>query len=165
MTELFAARPFAGLFICSVSGGVPVHRVLVMSGRPGTIVEEFEVPFPLPHRPNCDSGPIQRTRRPGVGSVTRGTHDHTLIRLPRHEDPVEPDPGARRPPPISSVLAQKVKPAAGAVKKMAGPFAVFLLVLVPGTWSVTAFSTPTGATDAAAAQVITDGLLGDQADG
>ena len=53
LTELFAARPFAGLFIThSVSEAVFLSsRVLVMSGRPGTIVEEFEVPFPFPRPP------------------------------------------------------------------------------------------------------------------
>ncbi|MFT4125147.1 MAG: ABC transporter ATP-binding protein [Gordonia sp. (in: high G+C Gram-positive bacteria)] len=53
LTELFAARSFAGLFIThSVSEAVFLStRVLVMSGRPGTIVDEVEVPFPFPRPP------------------------------------------------------------------------------------------------------------------
>ena len=48
--ELFAATRFAGLFIThSVSEATFLSsRVLVMSGRPGTIVDEVEIPFPYP---------------------------------------------------------------------------------------------------------------------
>ena len=44
---------FAGLFIThSVSEAVYLStRVLVMSGRPGRIVDEVEVPFPHPRPP------------------------------------------------------------------------------------------------------------------
>jgi NitT/TauT family transport system ATP-binding protein len=48
--ELFAATRFAGLFIThSVSEATFLSsRVLVMSGRPGTIVDEVAIPFPYP---------------------------------------------------------------------------------------------------------------------
>ena len=50
LTELFAARSFAGLFIThSVSEAVFLStRVLVMSGRPGTLVDTVDVPFGYP---------------------------------------------------------------------------------------------------------------------
>lgn len=50
LNELFAVKGFAGLFIThSVSEATFLStRVLVMSGRPGTIVDEIEVPFPYP---------------------------------------------------------------------------------------------------------------------
>lgn len=53
LTELFSRNTFAGLFIThSVSEAVYLSsRVLVMSGRPGTIVDEFEVPFDYPRKP------------------------------------------------------------------------------------------------------------------
>lgn len=48
--ELFSVKGFAGLFIThSVSEATFLSsRVLVMSGRPGTIVDEVEIPFPYP---------------------------------------------------------------------------------------------------------------------
>jgi NitT/TauT family transport system ATP-binding protein len=54
LNELFAAKAFAGLFIThSVSEATFLSsRVLVMSGRPGTIVDEIEVPFPYPRPPD-----------------------------------------------------------------------------------------------------------------
>jgi len=53
LNELFAVKRFAGLFIThSVSEATFLStRVLVMSGRPGTIVDEIEVPFPYPRAP------------------------------------------------------------------------------------------------------------------
>jgi NitT/TauT family transport system ATP-binding protein len=53
LNELFAVKAFAGLFIThSVSEAAFLsNRVLVMSGRPGTIVDEIEVPFPFPRSP------------------------------------------------------------------------------------------------------------------
>lgn len=54
LNELFAVKAFAGLFIThSVSEAAFLSsRVLVMSGRPGTIVDEIEVPFPYPRKPD-----------------------------------------------------------------------------------------------------------------
>ncbi len=54
LLRLFVEKQFAGLFIThSVSEAVYLStRVIVMSGRPGTIVDEFEVPFPMPRDPD-----------------------------------------------------------------------------------------------------------------
>ena len=54
LTELFDRTTFAGLFIThSVSEAVYLStRVVVMSGRPGTIVGEFDVPFDYPRSPD-----------------------------------------------------------------------------------------------------------------
>ncbi|WP_439030097.1 ABC transporter ATP-binding protein [Gordonia terrae] len=54
LTELFAVKRFAGLFIThSVAEAAFLStRVLVMSGRPGTIVDEIEVPFDYPRSPD-----------------------------------------------------------------------------------------------------------------
>jgi NitT/TauT family transport system ATP-binding protein len=54
LLKLFAEQQFAGLFIThSVSEAVYLStRVIVMSGRPGKIVDEFEVPFPQPRDPD-----------------------------------------------------------------------------------------------------------------
>jgi NitT/TauT family transport system ATP-binding protein len=54
LNELFAVKAFAGLFIThSVTEAAFLStRVLVMSGRPGTIVDEIEVPFPYPRSPD-----------------------------------------------------------------------------------------------------------------
>jgi NitT/TauT family transport system ATP-binding protein len=53
LLSLFAAQRFAGLFIThSVSEAVYLStRVIVMSGRPGHIVDTFDVPFPMPRDP------------------------------------------------------------------------------------------------------------------
>ncbi|OCH80512.1 ABC transporter ATP-binding protein [Gordonia sp. UCD-TK1] len=54
LTELFAVKRFAGLFIThSVAEAAFLStRVLVMSGRPGSIVDEIEVPFDYPRSPD-----------------------------------------------------------------------------------------------------------------
>ncbi len=53
LIRLFVAKQFAGLFIThSVSEAVYLStKVIVMSGRPGTIVDTFEVPFEMPRDP------------------------------------------------------------------------------------------------------------------
>lgn len=53
LLRLFVEKGFAGLFIThSVSEAVYLStRVIVMSGRPGRIVGEFDVPFPMPRDP------------------------------------------------------------------------------------------------------------------
>ncbi|ROS59281.1 NitT/TauT family transport system ATP-binding protein [Frigoribacterium sp. PhB160] len=54
LLRLFVEKRFAGLFIThSVSEAVYLStRVIVMSGRPGAIVGEFDVPFPMPRDPD-----------------------------------------------------------------------------------------------------------------
>lgn len=54
LLKLFTEKQFAGLFIThSVSEAVYLStKVVVMSGRPGTIVEAFDVPFPMPRDPD-----------------------------------------------------------------------------------------------------------------
>jgi NitT/TauT family transport system ATP-binding protein len=53
LLKLFTEQQFAGLFIThSVSEAVYLStRVVVMSGRPGRIVDEFPVDFPYPRNP------------------------------------------------------------------------------------------------------------------
>jgi NitT/TauT family transport system ATP-binding protein len=54
LLKLFTEQQFAGLFIThSVSEAVYLStKVVVMSGRPGTVVDTFEVPFPMPRDPD-----------------------------------------------------------------------------------------------------------------
>jgi NitT/TauT family transport system ATP-binding protein len=54
LLRLFVAQNFAGLFIThSVSEAVYLStKVAVMSGRPGSIVAQFDVPFPMPRDPD-----------------------------------------------------------------------------------------------------------------
>jgi NitT/TauT family transport system ATP-binding protein len=54
LIRLFAEQQFGGLFIThSVSEAVYLStKVVVMSGRPGRIVDVFEVPFDLPRDPD-----------------------------------------------------------------------------------------------------------------
>jgi NitT/TauT family transport system ATP-binding protein len=54
LIKLFAEQQFAGLFIThSVSEAVYLStKVIVMSGRPGHIVNSFDVPFPMPRDPD-----------------------------------------------------------------------------------------------------------------
>ncbi|MGF1647785.1 MAG: ABC transporter ATP-binding protein [Kineosporiaceae bacterium] len=59
LLRLFAAERFAALFIThSVGEAVYLStRVLVMSGRPGRIVAEHDVPFPYPRDPRLRFAP------------------------------------------------------------------------------------------------------------
>ena len=54
LIKLFVEKQFAGMFIThSVSEAVYLStKVVVMSGRPGTIVGQFDVPFPMPRDPD-----------------------------------------------------------------------------------------------------------------
>ncbi|WP_236731619.1 ABC transporter ATP-binding protein [Curtobacterium oceanosedimentum] len=54
LLRLFVEQQFAGLFIThSVSEAVYLStEVVVMSGRPGSIVGRFDVPFPMPRDPD-----------------------------------------------------------------------------------------------------------------
>jgi len=54
LIQLFVKERFAGMFIThSVSEAVYLStKVVVMSGRPGTIVAQFDVPFPMPRDPD-----------------------------------------------------------------------------------------------------------------
>jgi NitT/TauT family transport system ATP-binding protein len=54
LIRLFVEQGFAGMFIThSVSEAVYLStKVAVMSGRPGTIVASFDVPFPMPRDPD-----------------------------------------------------------------------------------------------------------------
>jgi NitT/TauT family transport system ATP-binding protein len=54
LLRLFVEQSFAGLFIThSVSEAVYLStKVAVMSGRPGTIVDSFDVPFAMPRDPD-----------------------------------------------------------------------------------------------------------------
>jgi NitT/TauT family transport system ATP-binding protein len=54
LLKLFVEQQFAGLFIThSVSEAVYLStRVMVMSGRPGHLVQSFDVPFPMPRDPD-----------------------------------------------------------------------------------------------------------------
>lgn len=54
LQSLFCEQRFAALFIThSVAEAIFLsNRVIVMSGRPGTIVAEFDVPFAMPRDPN-----------------------------------------------------------------------------------------------------------------
>ena len=59
LLRLFAEQHFAGLFIThSVAEAVYLStEVVVMSGRPGRIVERFDVPFPMPRHPDIRFAP------------------------------------------------------------------------------------------------------------
>jgi NitT/TauT family transport system ATP-binding protein len=54
LLRLFVEQGFTGLFIThSVSEAVYLStKVLVMSGRPGSIVRSFDVPFAMPRDPD-----------------------------------------------------------------------------------------------------------------
>ena len=53
LIRIFVAERFAGMFIThSVTEAVYLStKVVVMSGRPGTFVKSFDVPFPMPRDP------------------------------------------------------------------------------------------------------------------
>ena len=77
LIRLFSREHFAGLFIThSISEAVFLStRVLVMSARPGSIIGEFDVPFPYPRLPDLRfeaafaelSGEVSRVLREAHG--------------------------------------------------------------------------------------------------
>ncbi|MFG3339489.1 ABC transporter ATP-binding protein [Glycomyces sp. NPDC048151] len=76
ITGLFAERRFAGLFVThSVSEAVYLStRVVVMSGRPGRIVEEVDIPFGFPRVPDIRYTPEFTALVGRVSHALRGTH-------------------------------------------------------------------------------------------
>jgi NitT/TauT family transport system ATP-binding protein len=74
--QLFQREGFAGLFIThSIGEAVFMStRVLVMSARPGRIVEEFEVPFGYPRSPDLRFDPEFAKLSGEVSHALRGSH-------------------------------------------------------------------------------------------
>jgi NitT/TauT family transport system ATP-binding protein len=74
--QLFQREGFAGLFIThSIGEAVFMStRVLVMSARPGRIIEEFEVPFEYPRPPELRFDPEFAKLSGEVSHALRGSH-------------------------------------------------------------------------------------------
>lgn len=74
--RLFKEEGFAGLFIThSISEAVFMStHVLVMSGRPGTIVDQFDVPFDYPRSPDIRFDPEFAELSGRVSHALRGAH-------------------------------------------------------------------------------------------
>jgi NitT/TauT family transport system ATP-binding protein len=74
--QLFQREGFAGLFIThSISEAVFMStRVLVMSARPGRIVDEFVVPFEYPRQPELRFDPEFAKLSGEVSHALRGSH-------------------------------------------------------------------------------------------
>ncbi len=74
--RLFKEEGFAGLFIThSISEAVFMStKVLVMSGRPGTIVDSFDVPFDYPRSPDLRFDPAFAELSGRVSHSLRGAH-------------------------------------------------------------------------------------------
>ncbi len=74
--RLFQQEGFAGLFIThSIYEAVFMStKVLVMSGRPGTIVGEFDVPFEYPRSPEIRFDPAFAELSGEVSHALRGAH-------------------------------------------------------------------------------------------
>jgi NitT/TauT family transport system ATP-binding protein len=74
--QLFQREGFAGVFIThSIGEAVFMStRVLVMSARPGRIVEEFEVPFGYPRSPDLRFDPEFAKLSGEVSHALRGSH-------------------------------------------------------------------------------------------
>ena len=77
LLALFLAQGFAGAVHhpLDLRGGVPVDPGLVMSGRPGRIVGDFDVPFEYPRRPTCGSSPSSPSSP--ARSPTRSAEAHS----------------------------------------------------------------------------------------
>lgn len=74
--RLFKEEGFAGLFIThSITEAVFMStKVLVMSGRPGTIVDSFDVPFDYPRSPDIRFDPAFAELSGRVSHSLRGAH-------------------------------------------------------------------------------------------
>jgi len=74
--RLFKSEGFAGLFIThSIPEAVFMStRVLVMSARPGRIVEEYEVPFDYPRHPDLRFEPEFARLNGEISKTLRGAH-------------------------------------------------------------------------------------------
>ena len=74
--RLFKEEGFAGLFIThSITEAVFMStKVLVMSGRPGTIVDSFDVPFDYPRSPEMRFDPAFAELSGRVSHSLRGAH-------------------------------------------------------------------------------------------
>ncbi len=73
---LFMRKKFAGLFIThSISEAVFLStRIIVMSGRPGSIVGEFDVPFTYPRDPELRFDPAFAELCGEISHALRGAH-------------------------------------------------------------------------------------------
>src|ERR1700712_4601463 len=76
LIKLFATRRFGALFIThSVSEAVYLSsRVVVMSGRPGRIVDTFDIPFPMPRDPDIRFTPEFAALAGEVSHALRAGH-------------------------------------------------------------------------------------------
>jgi NitT/TauT family transport system ATP-binding protein len=74
--RLFAQQQFAGLFIThSISEAVFLStRVLVMSSRPGRILDSVEVPFAYPRHPDIRFDPVFGELSARISNSLRGAH-------------------------------------------------------------------------------------------
>ncbi len=74
--SLFATEGFAGLFIThSITEAVFMStKVHVMSGRPGTIVESYDIPFDYPRKPELRFEPAFAELSGEINSSLRGSH-------------------------------------------------------------------------------------------
>ncbi len=74
--SLFLRKNFAGLFIThSISEAVFLStRILVMSGRPGSVVGEFDVPFAYPRDPELRFDPEFAELCGRISQALRGAH-------------------------------------------------------------------------------------------
>jgi NitT/TauT family transport system ATP-binding protein len=83
LQRLFRSQGFTGLFIThSVTEAVYLSaRVVVMSGRPGAIVREIEVPFDFPRAPDLRYHPDFAAIAGEVSAALRATH--TAVPEPR----------------------------------------------------------------------------------
>ncbi|MDQ8044004.1 MAG: ABC transporter ATP-binding protein [Patulibacter sp.] len=76
LLQLFTRTQFAGLFIThSIAEAVFLStRVLVMSGRPGRIVGDFEIPFNYPRTPELRFDPRFAELSGEISEALRGAH-------------------------------------------------------------------------------------------